>query len=194
MLPKAYEVLDRVLDAVALLRQKRSQLPAEFHLHFVGTGKSPNDPGGFNILPRAKQRGLSDCISEYPGRLPYLEVLTHLDAASGVLVLGSTEPHYSPSKVFQAIMSRRPVFAILHEQSSAVPILREANAGQLVTLSEHALPKPEALGSALEQFVYNNDYAPGRVRWQALDHYSARESARTLAKALDEATGHTERG
>lgn len=188
MLPKAYEVLDRFFEALLLLRQRRPRLAAEFHLHFIGTGKSPNDHQGFNILPRAEQRGLAECVSEYPSRLPYLDVLTHLDAASGVLVLGSTEPHYSPSKVFQSLMSRRPVFSLLHEQSTAVPILRTANAGPLVTLTESALPTPDVLASALEQFVYANGYAPDRVRWEVLAQYSARESARTLARALDQAT------
>ena len=37
-----------------------------------------------------------------------------------MLVLGSTEPHYTPSKVFQAMLSRRPVFAMLHRDSTAV--------------------------------------------------------------------------
>ena len=186
MLPKAYAVLDRLLDALALLRHKRPQLCQEFHLHFVGTGRSATDPEGFNILPYIKRFGLEDCVSEYPQRLPYLEVLAHLDRASGILVLGSTEAHYSPSKVFQSVMARRPVLALLHKESTALSIMRTMKAGTALTFDD-SLPRPEAVSAALEQFVYSNDYSDVQVRWEALDEYSARQSTRVLAAALDEA-------
>lgn len=184
MLPKAYVVLDRLLDALIMLRHKRPRLTEQFHLHFVGTGKSPDDAVGFNIRPRIERLGLLDCVSEDPQRLPYLDVLNHLHAASGVLVLGSTEPHYSPSKIFQSVMSRRPVFALLHEASTAVPILRASQAAQIVTLDEKCLPEVGALATALEKFVYANDYAEDQVQWDALEKHSARESARVLAEGL----------
>jgi hypothetical protein len=187
MLPNAYAILDRLLEGLVVLRGKRPRLAEEFHLQFIGTGSSPNDAEGFNIRPRIEQHGLQDCVSEYPQRLPYLDVLAHLHAASGVLILGSTEPHYSPSKVFQSVMSRRPVFAILHEQSTAVPILRAANAGPVVTLNEKELPQPEALALQLERFIFANGYSTDSVQWAALEQHSARESARKLAAALDEA-------
>lgn len=186
MLPNAYLVLDRILESLTLLKKKRLALPQEFHLHFVGTGKSPDDPKGFNILPRIERHGLADCVSESPQRLPYLDVLNHLHAASGILVLGSTEPHYSPSKIFQSVMSRRPVLALLHRDSTAVPLLRACNAGPVVTLTEELLPRAETLADVLERFIHGKDYSEAEVNWAALEKHSARESARALAGALDE--------
>ena len=187
MLPLAYAVLERLFEALSIVRQRRAALAADFHLHFIGTGKSPDDPQGFNVRPYIERHGLLECVSEYPARLPYLDVLTHLDAASGVLVLGSTERHYSPSKIFQSVMSRRPVFALLHDKSTAVPLLAATNAAQIVMLSENALPAANVLASRLENFIYANRYSPDEVRWNALEKHSARESARILAGALDEA-------
>lgn len=187
MLPRAYDVLERLLEALVVLRQRRPELTRQFHLHFVGTGKSPNDPQGFNIRPRVERHGLGDCVSEYPQRRPYLDVLNHLHTASGILVLGSTEPHYSPSKIFQSVMSRRPVLALLHRESTAVQVLHETKAGQLVTLAANDLPTPGGLADVLERFVFENEYAEGNVNWTALENYSARASARALAAALDEA-------
>jgi hypothetical protein len=186
MLPNAYTVLDRFLDSMALLKRRRPSFNRDFHLHFVGTGKSPTDPQGFNIRPFIERHGLEDCATEYPQRYPYLDVLAHLDAASGILVLGSTAPHYSPSKIFQSLMSRRPVLALLHERSSAVPILEATNAAAVVTLSENRLPGSEELARRLETFVYENAYSEDHVRWEVLEKHSARESARVLAAALDE--------
>jgi hypothetical protein len=193
MLPKAYTVLDRFLESIVILRRRRPGLAGEFHLHFVGTGKSPTDPNGFNIRPYIERHQLTDCASEYPQRFPYLEVLTHLDAASGILVLGSTEPHYSPSKIFQSLMSRHPVFAVLHSRSSAVPILQATNAASIVTLTENALPNSETLASKLEDFIYRNTYSEEQVHWDVLDKHSARESARVLAAALDESVARNAR-
>jgi hypothetical protein len=187
MLPKGYDVLERLLESLVLLRKRRESFDKNFHLHFVGTGKTPDDPKGFNVRPRIERHGLEDCASEYPQRLPYLEVLTHLHAASGVLVMGSTEPHYSPSKVFQSVMSRRPVFALLHKESTAVPVLRACKAGPVLTFTGRALPKAETLVDLLEKFIYMNAYAESQVQWDSLAEYSARNSARTLALALDEA-------
>ena len=172
---------------MGLLRQRHPQLAAEFHLHFIGTGKSPDDPEGYNIRPTIERHGLQDCVSEHPQRLPYLDVLNHLHAASGVLVLGSTEPHYSPSKIFQSVMSRRPVMALLQEESTAVPVLRACNAGPVLTLTEEMLPTAETVAEKLEGFIYRNRYAEAQVHWEALEQYSARGSALTLAAALDEA-------
>jgi hypothetical protein len=191
MLPNAYTVLDRFLQSMALLKSRRPFCSREFHLHFVGTGKSPTDPQGFNIRPYIERHGLEDCATEYPQRFPYLDVLAHLGAASGILVLGSTEPHYSPSKIFQSLMSRRPVLALLHERSSAVPILEATNAAAVVTLSENTLPGTEELACQLEQFVYANTYSEDHVHWDVLEKHSARASARVLAAALDESIRRT---
>ncbi len=143
MLPQAYSVLDRILAALGLLRKQLPHFAERFHLHLVGTGKSPDDTDGHNVLPDIQRHGLSDCVSEHPQRLKYLDVLSHLHAASGVLVLGSTEPHYSPSKIFPAVMSRRPVLAVLHEARSAVPILKDTNAAAVAPLHEGSLPDPQ---------------------------------------------------
>lgn len=193
MLPQAYPVLERLLAALVFLRRKRPGLADEFHLHFVGTGKSPDHAEGFNIRPHLERHDLTDCVSEHPQRLPYLNVLNHLHAASGILVLGSTEPHYSPSKIFQSVMSRRPVFALLHEQSTAVPILRATNAAQVMTLTEKFLPDARMLSAMLEKFIYANDYSADKVQWPALEKYSARESARLLANGLNAALQQSRR-
>ncbi len=194
MLPHAFVVLERFLAALGQLRRRRPRLAEEFHLSFVGTGKAPGDPKGFNVQPYIDRYGVADCASEYPQRLPYLDVLTHLHASSGVLVLGSTEPHYSPSKIFQSVMSRRPVFALLHEESTAVPILLKANAGEVMTLTGKCLPEITQLEQMLERFIYFNPYSEGDVQWRVLEEYSARASAGALAHGLNQAMAGLHKG
>ena len=42
-----------------------------------------------------------------------------------MLLLGSRERHYTPSKVFPALVAERPVFALMHEASNAATLLRD---------------------------------------------------------------------
>lgn len=186
MLPQAYGVLERLLQALRVLRRERPQITSKLSLHFVGTGKSPDDPNGYNIRPLAERYEVTDMVHEHPQRIGYVDVLNHLIHASGVLVLGSTEPHYSPSKLFQAVLSGRPVFALLHEASTAVGMLRESGAGEAMTFTEASLPEPEVLAQKLARFI-EAAMQPREIRWAAFEPYSARASARALAAALDEA-------
>lgn len=126
MLPKAFEPLQAMLKAVAANRELFSNV--EFY--FIGTGKTPDDPAGYSIKLLAEKYGLwEDVIFEHPARIPYFDVLAHLKAADGVFVLGSTEPHYTPSKVYQAFLSGKPLFAVLHKDSTAVSAVRTSHSG-----------------------------------------------------------------
>jgi hypothetical protein len=186
LLPKARGVMQRLLEAVACLRQRDHRSARRLRLHFIGTGKSPTDPEGHNVLPLARRLGVAEVVTEHPHRMAYLDVLKSLTNASGVLIVGSTEPHYTPSKVYQAVQSRRPVLALLHEASTAVTVLEQSRAGHVVRLSERSLPDPASIADALEAFTAA-PYDPQTVDWGAFEAYSARESARHMAAALDEA-------
>jgi hypothetical protein len=185
LLPRAHAVLERLLLALGSLRA-RGGAAARLRLHFIGTGKSPGDPGGHNVLQLAQRVGLADMVTEHPHRMAYLDVLTNLVHAEGVLIVGSTEPHYTPSKVYQAVQSRRPVLALLHEASTAVGVVERSRAGLVIPISERALPEPERIADAILAFM-QAPYDPQRVDWSAFEAYSARESARRMAAALDEA-------
>jgi hypothetical protein len=186
LLPKAVSVLERLLEGLATLVARKSSLAARIRLHFIGTGKSPVDRAGYNVVPVAKQLGLAGFVNEHPHRMGYLETLAHLVKARAILIVGSIEPHYTPSKVYQSVQSRRPILALLHEQSTAVDVLRRSGAGLAVTHDEARLPSAVEVADALERIV-TISYDVNAIDWQAFAAFSARESARTLAAAMDEA-------
>jgi hypothetical protein len=186
LLPKAAPVLERVLEGIAALRTRDPEIASRMKLHFIGTGKSPNDPAGFNVLPVARRLGVADAISEHPQRMNYLDVLAHLTKCHTVVIIGSTEAHYTPSKVYQAIQSRRPVLAFLHESSTAVDVLRTSGAGNAVTFNERRLPSAPDVAAALKSIAIR-DFNSDAVDWRQFSTYSARESARKMAAAMDEA-------
>lgn len=188
MLPKAYDVLEPLLAGLVLLRQRNPGLADRLRVHFVGTGLLEGDQEhGHTIQPYIDRMGLDPMVSEMPGRIKYLDVLNHLEKSTAILVIGSTEVHYSPSKIYQGIMARRPMFAILHEDSTAVPTLRASRAAQVFTFTPDRLPQPAELCMALESFLTSYRYESDQVDMSAFHKVSARESSRTLASALDSA-------
>jgi hypothetical protein len=187
MLPKAYTLLQAVLQSIAA----NPSIFANVEVHFIGTGKSPNDPNGYNIRPYAEKYGLwQQVVFEYPKRIPYLDVLVHLDAADGVFVLGSTEPHYTPSKVYQGVLSGKPVLAILHQASTAAGVLAGSGAGMVIGVDGEngvAVVK-ETFAQCFEQFLlFMGTYNVANIRMQEFDKYSAYNVTRMLAEALDKA-------
>ena len=187
MLPRAYEPLERVFGVIA----SNPRLFRGVQMHFVGTGKTPNDPNGYNVRPIAERFGIwGSVITEHPARIPYLDVLTHLKHADGAFVLGSTEPHYTPSKVYQAVLSGKPIFAVLHAASTAAEVVQTTGAGRVLTFAG-----PDDLGAIEVQFAaefsafreFAGRFDPSHVDRTAFDAYSARSSARKLAFALDRA-------
>ena len=187
LLPAGFVVLDVFLAGLRTLRERAPQVAARLCVHFVGTGSSPDDPQGHRVLPRAQAAGVEEMVDEHPHRIGYVDTLNHLMHSSAVLVLGSTEPHYTPSKVFQAMLSERPVFALLHRDSTAVTMIRSAHVGEVLTLTESELPAPDTVATALQGFIERPSYEAASVDRSVFEGYSARESTRLFAEALDRA-------
>lgn len=185
LLPAGMAVLDAFLAGLSSLRQTKPESAKRLVVHFVGTGSSPDDPNGHRVLPRARAISVESMVVEHPHRIGYVDTLNHLVHSSAVLVLGSTEPHYTPSKVFQAILSQRPVFAMLHRDSTAVGMIRSAKAGDVLTLTQSELPPPDAVAASLVRLVDRPSVEAVSADSGAFAAFSARESTRRLAEALD---------
>lgn len=185
LLPAGIVVLDAFLAGLGALKARAPDIAARLKVHFVGTGSSPDDPAGHQVQPRAERAGVADIVDEHPQRIGYVDALNHLSRSDAVLVLGSTETHYTPSKVFQAMLSRRPVFAMLHRDSTAVDMVRSMHAGRVLTLTEGALPAAGEVADGLRSFIDDKTYDADAVDRVAFDAFSARASTQALATALD---------
>lgn len=185
MLPKAYEPLKRIFAAL----KNHPELVTKIEIHFIGTGKHPNDPKGYNIKPIAEEFGLwNNTIFEYPKRIPYLDVLIHLQASDGVFILGSTEPHYTPSKVYQAVLSGKPILAILHTKSTAVEVIRKAKAGIVLDFNGDAeLNKiKENFSKVANDYLnFSKTFEAEKVDMTEFKKYSAYNVTGILAEALE---------
>lgn len=185
MLPKAFGLLDVIFKAIS---ENRSAFE-EVEFHFIGTGRLANDENSHTVKPYAEKYGLwQSVVFEYAKRIPYLSVLVHLSVADGVFILGSTEPHYTPSKSYQAVLSHKPILAVLHAASSAVDVIRKAHAGVVLSFNgEEEVEKAGGLFTAAftEWLSFKNSFDPGKVDMQEFNKFSAYEVTKTLAGLLD---------
>jgi hypothetical protein len=185
MLPKAFGPLEAVFKSIAAN-------PVQFksvEFHFIGTGKTPDDPEGFNIKPLARQYGLWETVVyEYPKRIAYLDVLIHLDMADAIFILGSTEPHYTPSKTYQGVLSKKPIMAVLHQKSTAAGILKATRAGLALSFDgENGLNKiRDEFAFLFEEFIsFKQAYDPKQVDQPLFNNYSAKAVTAKLVDLLN---------
>jgi hypothetical protein len=188
MLPKAYEPLEAIFKAISAQKGKYQNI--EFH--FIGTGKTPNDPQGFNIKPLAEKYGLwQSVVFEYPARIPYMDVLVHLDAADGIFILGSTEPHYTPSKVYQAVLSSKAILAVLHGESTAFNVVNSTKAGIAYPIVPENIEKITTdFNPLMDNYLqFMQQFQPSQVDTKAFDQYSAKAVTQILANSLNKICG-----
>jgi hypothetical protein len=185
MLPKAYGLLEAIFKSI----QSNPQLFNQVEFHFIGTGKTTLDPNGFNIKPLAEKYGLwHSVVFEYPKRIPYLDVLIHLRHADGVFILGSTEPHYTPSKAFQAVLSEKPILAVLHKDSSALNVLVESKSGMVFGFDgNNDLDRLKDSFSFFfsEYLEWINLYSPSCINKDYFEFYTAKMVTKKLVNFLN---------
>jgi hypothetical protein len=109
-------------------------------------------------------------------------------------VLGSTEKHYSPSKIYQAVLSAKPVLALLHRNSTACDLITKSGAGMLVSFDENDFAeeiqtKFIAVFTGFLNFV--RQFPSHGVNREYFNQYSVKNITRELAAVLDEIKNNT---
>lgn len=180
-LPNSHLFVDAFFAAVAQLR-KEGSWDERIRLYFIGTGPYPAK----RITAYAKDYGLEDIVTEQRERFPFLHILNFLARAHRVLLFGSTEKHYTASKTFQCLLSKRPLLAMMHWESSAVEVIKSACGDSFLLPYEEGNQKTalvEKLLPLLKEFQ-------GELNWSvdisALAPYSSKESARALVNAMNQ--------
>ena len=128
----------------ALASHAPLELRQRLRLHFLGTSYAPAGRGIPSIAPLAARYGLSAIVEERTDRLPLSLTLATLKAADALLVLGSNDPGYTASKLVPYLLARRPLLAVMHEQSLVCELVQRCGGGQLVSFSSDT--KPDLLG------------------------------------------------
>lgn len=108
---------------------------ARFRLHFYGTSYAPPGKGEPSVAPVAAALGLSAAVDEIPHRLGHLECLALQQHADALLLPGSSDLAYSPSKLYPYYLSGKPMLGVVFSGSYLEAVLRELNCATLATFS-----------------------------------------------------------
>ena len=121
-------------------------------------------------------------------------MLVHLNIADGIFILGSTESHYTPSKSFQAVLSKRPLIAALHNESTAIDVLRNSNVGKVMGFKgerDMDLICDQFAPFFIEWKESLRVYDASKIDFDAFQKYSAFNVTAELVKLLNKITDNT---
>jgi hypothetical protein len=129
----------RVLfEALARFRAKNPQAAARLRFEFLGTSYAPSGRTTESVLPLAREFGVDDLVIEKTDRLGHLECLQLQSSADVILLLGSSDPAYSPSKLYPYYFAHRPMLSVVFAGSYLESLLNELACSTVVALIENA--------------------------------------------------------
>jgi hypothetical protein len=152
----------------------------------IGTDYAPAGEGRKCVEPIAVKEGAADLVSETPDRIPYLSGLRLLQDADVIVILGSDDPSYQPSKIYPYLLTGRPLVAVLHEESPGVEAVERSGAGIVITfggaddVGRAARRLAEQLPRLLDRLPFSPD-----VNAAVVAPYLAEEGARRQCAVFD---------
>ena len=146
--PCLNRILPEFLEALALLRKNMPDAASRLRIHFVGTSYVAKGQGRPSVTPLAEKLGVADLVIETPHRIGHLECLAHQRDADVLLLLGSADPAYSPSKLYPYLLSGRPILALAPVGSVLEGLLHDLASSRLISLDLESPP-----GSAAPQIA-----------------------------------------
>jgi hypothetical protein len=171
--------------------QRDPELFKRLRIHFVGTTYAVNAERSFQVLPTAHEVGVEQLVDEHPGRIHHLDAIQVLLDSHALLLVGSTLPHYTASKVFPYVMAQKQLLAVFNEESSGVQLIREMEAGTVVTFGSSESPENK-VQEILEEICKLLELPAGfrpPTRWESFEPYTARAVTSRLARVLDRVIG-----
>jgi glycosyltransferase involved in cell wall biosynthesis len=188
ILPLGFETLRAVFGAVALVRSNWPDHYSRLRVHFAGTSNQSAPRSEFRVMELARRLEIDQHVTEHPARIPYLDAVSVQTQASALLLMGSSEHHYTASKLFPALLAGRPILAAYHARSSVSAILRESQTTGVrlveyddVNRAEHRVT---AIASAIIEMMETPSAAVSATPVGS-EKYSASSLASRLASVFD---------
>jgi hypothetical protein len=120
--PDMAPILTVFFETVAALQSRDPDFAARLRLDFIGTNYAPPARTYKLVEPLARPLGLQGMVAEHPERIPYFEALSAYRMSDAVLLVGSVHADYTLSKLFAAVLARKPMLALFHRRSLATRI------------------------------------------------------------------------
>lgn len=177
-------VIRVLFTALAEARRREPETFEKVRLHFIGTNYAA--AAGPRLAAGIRENGLSGIVTESPARVPYFTALRLMSDADFLIVPGSTDENFTPSKLGNCVLSRRPVLAVMHGNSPASAWLKQMQAAEPVTFSETGPAEIRSvLIDAFRSLLRSLPYHPP-TDWDAFSGHTAHGMTRRLCAFFDE--------
>jgi hypothetical protein len=181
-----------LFTGLRLYRERFPERAGRLRFHFIGTSYVLPGQGRPSVLPVAGQCGVSDLVEEIPHRIGYLDAIRRQQKADALLLLGSSDLAYSPSKMYQYYAAERPILGLVFRGSVMEALLDRLSCAFMVRFSETG-PGDEAcaeLARAFDLILEDRLLAgqPPRNEAYFKENFLADEAARRQCALFESAT------
>jgi hypothetical protein len=139
VMPHALTVL---FQGLRLYHTRSPHRAKRLRFHFLGTSYVAPGEGKNSVIPVAETCGVADQIEEIPHRLGHLECLRLQIEADILLLPGSSDLAYSPSKVYPYYLSQRPILGLVFRDSVMERLLDDLACAYMVRFSAEEAKQP----------------------------------------------------
>ena len=184
--PIMYRSLRAMFRALQRYRGEMPTFVDSLRIHFIGTSYAPAGSALPVVTPLAKQYGLEHIVSEKTDRIPYSSALRCIKDADALLIPGTDDAGYNPSKLLGYLLARKPLLAVLHKDSPGIAILRDVGGATAISFSEgdsEAMLAERIHKSWLASGVYKKVLP---LQEERMFRYTDRGSAASLCNFFDE--------
>lgn len=163
------------------IREDREDRPIAWEkikIHFIGTSYAEKGRESKIIKPVADEFGISDIVREYPRRVSYLESLKLLTDSKIIILLGSKDITYSPSKIYPCVFANKPILSIFHEESYVTKLLNDFDIKNQITFNSNNSNNElnelkETIKNKLHYFTDIDNNFSHQINWKEFNYYSA---------------------
>jgi glycosyltransferase involved in cell wall biosynthesis len=126
--PIMQKALNLLFRALACFKHDYPDEFKRLQFSFFGTSYAPDGIAITLAKLTAEQNGVGDAVEEDPARVGYFAALRTLGDADVVLLLGSDDRAYSPSKIANLVLAGKPLLGLVSEDSQAQEALLSCGA------------------------------------------------------------------
>lgn len=175
------------LRTVLLAAKELAGLGLGLRIHLIGTSAQPAGRDDLGVARVISDVGADSFVRLHPARIPYLDALRTLQEADLLLLLGSTDSHYTASKIFPCWLANRPILGVFHQASTVTELSAELGGIRLVTYDSTQGPetKVQATGKALKELIKESPTQLPPRHEAAFAPYSSLGIARRFATLFD---------
>lgn len=185
-----HRALKILFTGIQQAREAQPDFWRSVRLHFVGTSYAPPHLAVKSIEQVAEKCGVGDLVSEHTSRIPYFEAQQLLVDSDVILMIGSDDASYTASKLYPCILAKTPILAIFHESSSVVEILRDCQAGEVMTFGGETDEQADLEQTRVKTLVkFAVDAVGSRhytTNWDAFEPYTGRQMTRRLCNVFNQ--------